>query len=165
MITIGAIRSVILSQGGDCMRRTLITYAVLLLALLLAVGLTGCRDHEALVKEVKLQGLRHDVQEFARQTEDRSGIFLYSRAGEKQYLIVRHASVTQGEEAQYLNGIQAQVQDHTLNLYLEEQGTKDYQDDRLKRNTRIFELGKVTTYDTIRIYRNGAETSIDLAGG
>lgn len=149
------------------MRRAQRTYAVtlLLLSLVLAVGLAGCRDDSSLVKEVKLQGLRSDVQDFAKQTENRNGIFLYSHAGEKQYLIVRHASVIQGEAAPYLNGIQAKLQDHTLNIYLDEQETKDNQDDQLKKSTRIFDIGKGTSYDTIRIYRNGAETSFDLVGG
>lgn len=138
---------------------------VMAIVLLLALGIVGCRDSGPLLEEVKLQGLSGGAAKFAKQTEGRSGLFLYSPVGGKQYLIVRYASVPQGEEANFLDDIHAHVEGRTLNIEIEERGATDYQDDRLKKRIHIFDLGKGEAYDQIMIYRNGTPTPIDLVGG
>lgn len=61
--------------------------------------------------------------------------------------------------------LHANVRDRTLILNLEEQGTTDYTDERLKRGTRVFDLGRGSNYDWIEIYRNGTASPIDAVGG
>jgi hypothetical protein len=131
--------------------------------ILLVVGLVGCSHASPVIKEVKVQELNNDVKLFINNLENENGLYLYSSAGKTQYLVVKHSSVRQGEEATFLQSINAQIQDQILIINVEELSTNDYQDKRLEA-TRIYRLGSADEYGTIQIKKNGKEESFDSVG-
>lgn len=129
----------------------------------IAAALSGCDQAEPVIHEVSSQGLGKEVSSFVDQVSADTGLFLYSRAGGKQYLIVNYSSVPLGGEAKLLKAVTAEVRDKTLSIYIEEQGTEDYQDTELGK-LRIYELGDAEEYEAIQLFDNGKETSFDQAG-
>lgn len=138
--------------------------ALSFILIFLLVGLTGCNNGAAVIKEVNSQELSKAAQTFVDTIQDKSGLYLYSPVGEKQYLIVNNSKVSQGEEAKFLNSVTAEVLDQTLNINIEEQGTLDYGDKRLE-GVRIFNLGSGQDYEKIRVYKNETETVFDSVSG
>jgi hypothetical protein len=134
------------------------------LSILVVVCLVGCSNDSTVIKEVKVQELNIDVKHFVNNLENKNGLYLYSVAGKTQYLVVKHSSVLQGEEAKILRSIKAQILDQVLLINIEELSTHDYQDKRLEA-TRIYRLSSDHEYETIQIYKNGKEEGIDLVGG
>lgn len=137
---------------------------LLILFTLIFVNIVGCNNASPVIKEVKLQELDNNAKGFVDTIKNNNGVYLYSREGEKQYVIVNYSNVLQGEEALFLDSIKAQVMDQTLEIHFEEQGTTDYQDKRLK-NVRVFDLSNSQEYEKIQIYKNGKETIFDSVGG
>ncbi|WP_151737359.1 hypothetical protein [Paenibacillus tengchongensis] len=134
------------------------------LAFLAAVLITGCTmSGDAYVKEVQLQQLDKDARLYVERIRDSDGLFLYSPAGERQYLIVNYASVANGEKAPYLEKLTAEVREETLKIELEERSVSDVADKRLG-DMRIYRLIGSQDYSAIRIYKNGTETSLNSAG-
>ncbi|RKP57990.1 hypothetical protein D7Z26_00295 [Cohnella endophytica] len=138
--------------------------ALLFLFILAVSGLVGCNHSAELYAEVNPQSLNKKVKDFADILKDRNGLFLYTLVGEKNYLIVNYSNVNQGEEANFLESINAKVQDHTLIININVLGTQDYQDKRLG-SMRVFSLASANKYEKIQIFKNGIETSFDAAGG
>jgi hypothetical protein len=131
---------------------------------LVVVGLVGCSNASTVIKEVKVQELNKDVKLFVNNLENKNGLYLYSPVGKTQYLVVKHSSVLQRDEAKFLQSIEAQILDQVLLIHIEELSTHDYQDKRLEA-TRIYRLSSVPEYGRIQIYKNGKEESFDLVGG
>jgi hypothetical protein len=131
--------------------------------ILVAVGLVGCSHAYPVIKEVKVKELNNDVKLFISNLENENGLYLYSVAGKTQYLVVKHSSVGQGEEATFLQSINAQIQDQILTINMEERSTNDYQDKKLEA-TRIYRLGSANEYGRIQINKNGKEESFDIVG-
>jgi len=136
----------------------------LILFTLILVIIVGCNNASPTIKEAKLQELNNSAKIFVDTIKNNNGVYLYSREGDKQYLIVNYSYVLQGEEALFLDSINAQVMDRTLKIHIEELGTTDYQDKRLK-NVRVFDLSSSQEYEKIQIYKNGKETRFDSVGG
>jgi hypothetical protein len=132
--------------------------------ILVVVGLFGCSNASTVIKEVKIQELYKDVKLFVNNLENKNGFYLYSVVGKPQYLVIKHSSVLQGEEAKFLQSIKAEILDQALLINIEEQSTHDYQDKRLEA-TRIYRLSSVHEYGKIQLYKNGKEESFDLVGG
>ncbi|WP_239616813.1 hypothetical protein [Cohnella mopanensis] len=126
--------------------------------------LVGCNKAASVINEVNIEGLNKNAKIFVDNIKNSNGLYLFSPIDEKQYLIVSYSNVLQGEEAKFLSSINAEVQDQTLTINLEELVTQDYQDKRLKKLT-IFNLGSDQEYEKIRIFKNGEETHFDLVGG
>lgn len=132
--------------------------------ILAAVLATGCTvSEDAYVKEVQLQQLDKDARLYVERIRDNNGLFLYTPAGERQYLIVNYASAANGEEASYLEELTAEVREETLDIELQERAVSDYSDQRLG-DLRIYRLNGSKDYSAIRIYKNGTETALDSAG-
>jgi hypothetical protein len=138
---------------------------LLYLCSIIVMVLAGCSRTDAEpVHEVKLEQLGNGAKSFVEQIKEKNGLYLYSPAAEHQYLIVNYSSVIQGEEAQFLNSLQAEAEDQTLTINLEELGTPDSQDKRLE-GMRIFELGNAQDYGSIQIHKNGKSAVFDCVGG
>ncbi|QMV40036.1 hypothetical protein [Cohnella cholangitidis] len=137
---------------------------LLFLFTLILVIIVGCNNASPTIKEVKLQELNNGAKIFVDTIKNNNGVYLYSREDDKQYLIVNYSNVLQGEEALFLDSINAQVMDRTLKIHIEELGTTDYQDKRLN-NIRVFNLSSTQEYEKIKIYKNGKETRFDSVGG
>lgn len=118
---------------------------------------------DAYVQEVQLQQLDKDARLYVEGIRDSNGLYLYSPAGERQYLIVNLVSAANGEEASCLEKLTAEVRGETLNIELEERSVSDYSDERLG-DMWIYRLDGSKDYSAIRIYKNGTETALDSAG-
>lgn len=132
--------------------------------LFLFVIVVGCNNSGAVIEEVNLQRINNDARLFIEKNKDVNGLHLYSQVGERQYLIIKYSTVLQGEEAKFLNTIKAKIVDKVLIINIEELGTNDYQDKRLK-SIRVFNLKNIQEFEKIQIYKNGKETSFNLVGG
>lgn len=142
------------------MKRTFIS---LILGIGIVAALAGCNHTEPAIQEVALRGLGKEVKSFVDQISEETGLFLYSSAGEKQYLIVNYAGVTAGKEAKVLEAVTAEVQARSLNLHVEEKGTDHVQDMRFGK-LKIFELADSAEYESVHIFENGEETFFNNVG-
>lgn len=131
--------------------------------ILLLILLIGCQSNSAiLLYETNENNLKKEVKAFIERNNS-NGIYLYSNLGKTQYLIINRNNVVQGEQASYIKSIQSEILDNTLVIKLEEGYTSDYSDSKL--GNRVFELKRTANdYDTIQIYLNNKETSINVIG-
>ncbi|TVX96261.1 hypothetical protein [Cohnella terricola] len=136
-----------------------------LLLLVIVFCLSGCnKSPDYLIEEVNIQEINKDAQTFVKNIQDSTGLFLFSPVNKDQYLIVKYSSVLQGEEAKFLNSISSEIADRKLIINIEELGTNNYDDNRL-RGIRIFKIGRIKEFDKIQIFKNGEERKIDSVGG
>lgn len=131
--------------------------------LLVIVLLTGCNRSSSTLEEVNFNHLNKEVEAFVAQVKERNGIFLYSRAGKDEYLIVNYATVQQGEPAKFLDDIHAEIRGQVFTIIMNEQETSDLQDERL-RKVSIYKLNKNHKIDSIQVIKNGKEIPIDRIG-
>ncbi|WP_256757364.1 hypothetical protein [Cohnella sp. WQ 127256] len=133
--------------------------------ILIVICLIGCTNGvDTILDEVKQQKLNKDVQTFINNTQDSNGLYLYSPVNENQFIIVKYSNVLQGEEAKFLNSITGKLTDKTMMINIEELGTHNYHDKRLK-DIRIFKLGSAQDYEKIQIFKNGEEINFELVSG
>jgi len=132
--------------------------------LVLLLILIGCNNSSSLLTEVDQKDLNNDVVSFLEKTKEANGIYLYSRVGKRQYLILNNSYVNQGEQASFINSIQSEIQNKTLVIKIEELQTDKFDDKRIGK-LKIFKINKENEFDTIHIYKNDKETSFDLVGG
>ena len=132
--------------------------------LLLILLLTSCQGSDTLLSETSKKELNHDVKVFIEGIEKSNGIYLFSGAGERQYLILNNMNVIQGEKATYIKSLRPEQRDKTLIIKLEELMSDNYQDKRIGK-LRIFELNNDIEFENIQIFKNDKETKIDLVGG
>lgn len=139
--------------------------ALLFLCFILIMVLAGCSRNAANpLHEVQLKQMVNGAKSFAERISGSNGLYLYSPAGEHQYLIVNYSSALQGEEAEFLNSLQTEADGGKLTINLEVLGTQDHQDKRLKK-MRIFELHPAEKVEVIQITRNGKAAAFDSVGG
>ncbi|MMZ61305.1 hypothetical protein D3C76_1030920 [compost metagenome] len=124
----------------------------------------GCNKSSSLLSEVDQKDLNNDVVTFLEKTKEANGIYLYSRVGESQYLILNNIYVNQGEQVTFINSIQSEIQNKTLVIKIEELKTGRFDDKRIGK-LKVFKINNENEFDTIQIFRNDKATSIDLVGG
>ncbi|AIQ49463.1 hypothetical protein R70723_28955 [Paenibacillus sp. FSL R7-0273] len=136
------------------------------LCIFMVAIIAGCSSlAKGAPKEVELKQLSSGAKSFVDQIKDKSGLYLYSPAGEQTYLIVNHLVAGQDEEAKYLESLKTELKDHLLRLDVNELGTTEYSDKRLGQ-IRFFELGNSSRdYNAIQVYKNGVVSKFDSIGG
>ncbi|SDE67064.1 hypothetical protein SAMN04488542_101334 [Fontibacillus panacisegetis] len=132
--------------------------------LVLLLVLIGCNKSSSLLSEVDQKDLNNDVVTFLEETKEANGIYLYSRVGERQYLILNNIYVNQGEQATFINSIQSQIQNKTLVIKIEELKTDKFDDKRIGK-LKVFKINSEDEFDTIQIFKNDKATNFDLVGG
>lgn len=133
-------------------------------ALALAMGLAGCGSSSIPLQEVSERVLDEGARSFADAHRDQTGLFLYQPAGRTPYLMVTYTNVKQGEEAKYIRSTDAEIQNRTLFVHLQEARTMDYGDSR-PGQMHIYRLKENVGFDKVRVMVNGSETRIDQIGG
>jgi type III secretory pathway lipoprotein EscJ len=143
---------------GDSLKQKRMVILVLLLVLI------GCNKSSSLLSEVDQKDLNNDVVTFLEKTKEANGIYLYSKIGESQYLILNNIYVNQGEQATFINYIQSEIQNKTLVIKIEELKTDKFDDKRIGK-LKVFKINSENEFDTIHIFKNDKETNFDLVGG
>ncbi|WMT39731.1 hypothetical protein RE628_20390 [Paenibacillus sp. D2_2] len=135
--------------------------------LVLLLILIGCNNNSSsLLTEVDQKDLNNDVVSFLEKTKKANGIYLYSREGERQYLILNNSNVNQGEQPSFINSIQSEIQNKTLVIKIEElKPDTDRFDVKRLGKLKAFIINTENKFDTIRIFKNNKETKFDLVGG
>jgi len=155
--TLSEIQERILIRGDSLLHKGMVILVLLFV-------LIGCNKSSSLLSEVDQKDLNNDVVTFLEKTKEANGIYLYSRVGEKQYLILNNIYVNQGEQATFINSIHSEIQNKTLVIKIEELQTDKFDDKRIGE-LKIFKINKENEFDTIQIYKNDKETIFDLVGG
>ena len=132
--------------------------------LLLAFYMIGCSRSSSILTEVTEHRVSHEVMAFIDIFRNTNGIYLFSRVGEQQYIIVNQRNVLQVQQASYIESIQSEIQGTTLRIHMEERYTDNYDDTRIGK-LRIYRISRAQDFEQIRFWKNNIETPFNLVGG
>lgn len=127
----------------------------LLVIVMAAFLLTSC-DEALMFTEVDLRSVGDAIIE---GVENENGYYLITK-NKQQYVFINQGNVNDGEDATVLSDFTFDVNDNVLTIQFSETPTRDYSDNKLKRQM-LYKMNGKADYETVQLKVNGEDVSFD----
>lgn len=124
----------------------------LLVIMMVAFLLTSC-DEALTFTEV------NDGYSIIEGLENENGYYLFTK-NKQQYVFINQGNVNDGEDATVLSDFIFDVKDNVLTIQFSETPTRDYSDNKLKRQM-LYKMNGKADYETVQLQVNGEDVSFD----
>lgn len=139
-------------------------HSILILLIILLIPAVGCSNNaNSACTKANIDMVNKHVKTFLNKCNDKNGIYLYDDGKGDMYLYLNNYYVVQGEKASYISDVKAEGQGKTLVINLNEKYTDDYKSRNLGKRL-LYRVSMPKGFDTISVYKNGAQTSFDIVG-
>lgn len=94
--------------------------------------------------------------------EDSNGVYIFYNSEKEIYLFLNNANVEQGDKAGFYEDVKVEDKGDTIAISFNEYFTSDY--DNVGKNKLIYRINVNKDFDFLKVYKNGIETYVDVAG-